>query len=130
MSIFKKKPGTVASISLYGTQAAGHDIIIAFYDKDGELQHGSNGRPDLAGRGDKLCPGRSATETIFLAVYEIRQRNILRGIVEVHYDFDFGSRVASFKLEERVPYFGELKWEPDAPLVISVDAIVAASTQE
>lgn len=131
MSIFKKQQGTVASIHLYGTGIAGHDTLIALYDKDGDLvlKPGTN-HADMIGTGDKLVPGRSATETIFLAVESIRARGIDRGTVEVHYDFDFGSRFTRFKLESHTPTFGNMKWEVPSPLVITVDAIVTAAERE
>lgn len=125
---FMNKPGVIASIHLYGTQAVGHDTSTMLYDpKSGDLILGADERPVTIGKGDKLRPGRSATDAIFLAVNALHQHGLTRGRVEVHYDFESGPRVATFRLEERIPYFGELKWVPAEVVVISAEAIIAAA---
>ena len=131
MSIFKKPRGTVASIHFYGTAKYGFDTLIARYGADGEIicKTDQPDQPDFIGTGDKLVPGRSATETLFLAVDELRQRGVTKGTVEIHVDYDFGPRVARIKLEDRIPYFGELKFEAAQVFVVSADAIIANSTK-
>lgn len=128
MSIFKKPRGTVASIHVYGSQKVGHDTIVALYDTSGELvcKPGTN-HADMIGTGDNLRADRSATDALFLAIDALRTRGIVKGTVEIHRDYDFGPRVARIKLEERTPYFGELKFEVAGGVVISVETILAAA---
>lgn len=111
----------VAAIHLYGSRDAGHGYII-----DAENGFKADSQTDKDRPETLLRKGRSATDAIFLAVQDLKEHGVTRGIVVVHYDFPHGPRVAKIDIGWRIPYFGELKWEQGETVVVSAEEIERA----
>lgn len=85
----------VAEICLYGAQSCGSGYL---------ARTQAGGR---FGTGD-LVSGRSMTEAVWLAVDDIRQSGVTRGVVQIF--AAGGERVARVDLGSHVPTVGELPW--------------------
>jgi hypothetical protein len=106
----KKTNQIVGSVSLYGTSQVGFGYL-AFTDK----KVGGDGEPKS---------WRNATTATWRALEDIKD-HVKRGLIEVHYDFTSGSKMALVDLAKRWPYFGELNWQDGIVYTISPEEILA-----
>ena len=105
-----KTSAPVAEICLYGTGQNGSGWIACIAD----------GTPSgkLLGNGD-LKPGRSMTEAVWLAADELRGAGVTRGTVRIF--MSGGALCADVEISNRIPCFGDLRWQRAPVYAISVE---------
>lgn len=116
----KNANAVVATITLYGTSQHGAGWLA----KPG-MPFSTNDADQIVGDGS-LKLGRSFTEAVWQAVDALRVAGIDKGNVAIF--APSGQRMAIADLC-RVPYFGDLQWQPAEVLTLDMETILAMATE-